>query len=154
LLVWGDNGQPVVIFNTELQQAFSGYKTDRIVLGFDSCWAGRFSDVAGPGRVVVMASGSASDDIAGEYGQAYASLGVGPIPGIGWMNEGIFTYFFVVQEVTEGLAPNLNGDKVISVEEAFDYTQYVLSQYTSLMSSFGLNEVPVMIDESSGNFHL
>jgi hypothetical protein len=101
-----------------------------------------------------MASGSASDDIAGEYGQAYVSLGVGPIPGIGWMNEGIFTYFFVVQELTEGLTPNLNGDKVISVEEAFDYTQYVLSQYTSLMSSFGLNEVPVMIDESGGNFHL
>ncbi len=154
MLVWGDDGQPAIIFDTELQQAFSDFETNRIVLGFDSCWAGRFDEVAGPGRVVIMASGSTPDAIVGEYGNAYSFFGIGPLPQIGWMNQGLFTYFFAVKGLTQKQAPDMDGDKVVSVQEAFLYAQYILTQWSGQFAGFGLNEIPVIIDGSNGDFHL
>jgi hypothetical protein len=154
ILVWGDSGQTAIVFDRELRQEFWAFRTHHIVFGFDSCWAGRFAEVAGNGRVVVMASGSTPEAIAAEYGEAYASFGVGPLPGIGWMNQGLFTYFFGVQGLTQGMATDLNGDGVVSVEEAFAYAQNILIYLTDLFKSYGVNEIPVMIDSSGGDFHL
>jgi len=153
IVVWGEDGQTAIVFDKELQQAFSGFKTNRIVFGFDTCWAARFNEVAGPGRVVIMASGSTPDAITGEYGEAYAMFGIGPLPGIGWMNQGFFTYFFAVQGLTQKKAPDTNGNKVISVQEAFNYAQPILTQWSSQFAGF-INEIPVMIDGSNGDFHL
>lgn len=154
MLVWGSSGETDIVFDTELQQAFSSFNTNRIVLGFDNCWAGRFDDVAGPGRVVIMASGPTPDAIVGEYGHIYSMFGIGPLPGIGWMSQGLFTYFFAVQGLTQKRAPDIDGDKVVSVQEAFLYAQYILTQWSGQFAGFGLNEIPVMIDGSNGDFHL
>lgn len=145
MLTWGDNGKTAVLFDTTLQKAFAGFKTSHILFGFDCCWSGRFTEEAGPGRIVVAATGSDPADIAGEYGKAYASLGLGPLPGVGWMNEGLLTYFFVVKELDRGN---------VSVEQAFNYAQGVIASLTQQFSAFGIDEIPVMIDNSGGNFHL
>lgn len=155
MLVWNnDHTTTDVVFDTELQAAFSEFPSSvQIMFGFDSCWAGRFEEIEGPGRFVAMASGSGADAIAGEYGKAYKAFGMGALPGIGWMDQGIFTYFFAVQGLTWNLAPDLDGDGVISVEEAFFYAQVCVGAFSDNSGGL-LKEYPIYDDETDGDFHL
>jgi hypothetical protein len=104
----------LAIWDGELKQAFSDFKTIRIVFIFDSCLAGGMDDLQETGRVILMA--------AGEHGYSYE--------GDQWQN-GEFTYYFVHQALELGLANvhDYDGDRTlaeplqVTVEEAFDYTK-------------------------------
>ena len=155
MLVWANDlneSNPAVLWDRELKAAFDGFKTDRIVFGFDCCYAGGFNELASPGRIVLMAA-DGKDGISAEYGPAYAAIGAGEIPGLGWINQGLFTYFFVIQGLTWGLGDS-NADGIVTVEEAFNYAQPILTQMTQDYSSMGLDEIPIMIDLFWGDLKL
>ena len=156
IVVWADDlneTAPAVVWDKELKTAFTGFKTDRIIFGFDCCYAGGFSNLAGLGGIVVMAS--EADGISGEYGEAYADIGMGPLPDIGWLNQGLFTYFFVVQGLTWGVPEMLNPqDGITTIEEAFYYAQPILTGFTQQAQGMGLDEIPVMRDWFYGDLDL
>ncbi len=102
------------IWDGELQAAFAGFETSRIVFIFDSCLAGGMDDLQEPGRVVLMACG--------ERGYSYE--------GDLWQN-GEFTYYFAQDGIGLGEANihdyNTNGavseSQDVTIEEAFDYAK-------------------------------
>ncbi|MDP2920585.1 MAG: caspase family protein [Dehalococcoidia bacterium] len=146
LLVWGDDLnelEPRMLMDDVLKTAFDDFETDNIVFIFDSCYAARFSELAGDGRVLIGATGP--DGISGEYGPAYAALGAVPLPGIGWMEQGLFTYFFFVQGIIRKWA-DANLDRTVTYAEAFQYAKPILEYWTLANQGSGLDEIPVWID--------
>ncbi|MCX5998198.1 MAG: caspase family protein, partial [Chloroflexi bacterium] len=129
------------LWDTDLQQAFWWFPTNRIVFIFDCCYAGGMTDLAGYGRVVCMAA--TQDGISAEYGEAYVPFYGDLAQGLPVMDDGMFTYFFAAAgmfggqaDVTPGhgqLVEVGNGDGLVTVEEAFDYANGWLS-YISLMA--------------------
>jgi len=113
-IVSHDGTYLVPIWDGELQAAFAGFATSRIIFIFDSCLAGGMDDLQEPGRVVLMACG--------ERGYSYE--------GDQWQN-GEFTYYLAEQGIGLGEANthdyNTNGivsePEDVTVEEAFDYTK-------------------------------
>jgi hypothetical protein len=106
----GENFAP--IWDGQLRDAFERFTAARIVFIFDSCNAGGMDDVAGPGRVLLMASG--------EHGSSYELTG---------LENGEFTYYFV--EGILGGQANLHDyfgagtglAAQVTAEEAYDYTK-------------------------------
>lgn len=153
MLVWANDlneSNPVVLWDRELKAAFDGFRTDRIVFGFDCCYAGGFNELAAPGRIVLMAA-DGQDGISAEYGPAY-----GPeIPELGPCQDGLFTYFFVVMGLTYGMADS-NGDGIVTVEESFNFTQPILTGFTQQAQAMGqtMDEIPIMIDLFWGELKL
>ena len=125
IVTWGAE-QPVpypeFIWDKELRTAFKGFETDRIICIFDCCLAGAMTDLAGKGRIICMAT--TQNGYAAEYGEAYGP----PIPGIGQVNHGFFTYFFVVLGMQYGMADVYDHDgnpatPDVTIEEAYDFTR-------------------------------
>jgi hypothetical protein len=107
-IVVHDGVELVPIWDGELQAAFSGFDTSRIILIFDTCLAGGMErDLGESGRVIAMATT--------ERGYAYESDD--------WEN-GEFSYYFVDRGIIFGEAhvPEHNYNEV-TVEEAFDYAK-------------------------------
>jgi len=145
----------MAIWDNELEEAFSGYETDRIVYIFDCCYAGGMTEVEG-NAIVCMAT--TEEGLSYEYGQDYASYypdmpewlellpGMPPVytPGI---NHGLFTYLFVVLGMQYGLADlNSPGDGV-TVEEAFDFARSALEELSPFLVYLGLSEqIPTIED--------
>jgi hypothetical protein len=95
-----------------LRDAFSGYESQKIAFIFDSCYSGGMDDLAGSGRVVVMACDE--NELSWE--------------GADWQQNGAFTYYYM-----EGL--NMYN----TVEGAFTYAEplahdFVLSEYSYNMN--------------------
>jgi hypothetical protein len=104
----------VPIWDGELEKAFAGFKTDRIVFIFDSCLAGGMDDLEGTDRVVLMACA--------EHGYSYE--------GDQWGN-GEFTYYLAQYGIGLGEANihdydddhKLSEPDQVTAEEAFDYAK-------------------------------
>jgi hypothetical protein len=158
IVVWSDDPnatEPAVIWDSELKTAFNSFRTDRIVFGFDCCYAGGFSDLAGLGRIVVMAS-DGQDGISGEWGPIYAeAYGLEDIPGLEFCANGLFTYFFAVTGLSYGYS-DINGDYIVTVEEAFSFAKAMLTDFTQQAQLMGLpfDEIPEMIDLFRGDLDL
>ena len=100
-----------IIWDTDLEDLFSGFETSRIIFGFDSCMAGGMSpELKDQGRIIVMAST--------ETGLSY-ELG-------GRIRNGEFTYWFVDDGMYDGHADYYDHDDNpattdVTVEEAWDH---------------------------------
>ncbi|MFP3975453.1 MAG: caspase domain-containing protein [Dehalococcoidia bacterium] len=106
-----------VIWDRELKEAFSEFKTDRIAFIFDCCLAGGMIELGTKGRVISMAT--TQQGVAYEYGEDYGE----PWGDIGQINHGLFTYFFAVLGMQTGLADTNAEDGAVTVEEAFDFSR-------------------------------
>lgn len=98
-----------LIWDGELAEMFSSFKTSRIIFIFDSCYAGGMTDLNNEGRIVVMACS--------ESGLSYEFESI---------QNGQFTYYFAEQGITYGTADIYDHipDKAdVTVEEAFDYAK-------------------------------
>jgi hypothetical protein len=112
-IVAHDGTQIVPIWDGELQDAFAGFSTSRIIFIFDMCLAGGMeSDLALPGRIIAAASSENSDSYETDA-----------------LENGEFTYYFVDEGTLQGFANVHNYDGSwsfgqadwVTVEEAFDY---------------------------------
>jgi len=98
-----------LIWDGQLAQMFSTFKTSRIIFIFDSCYAGGMTDLKADGRIVVMACS--------ESGLSYEFESV---------QNGQFTYYFVEQGITGGKADtydHVENQADVTIEEAFDYAK-------------------------------
>jgi len=139
VVTWADDGEGFgFIWDKDLKEEFSGFKTDRVVFIFDCCLAGGMIDLGDKGRVICMATTQAG--IAVEYGEAYGP----PIPGMGPVNHGLFTYYFVELGMVYGLADSYPLDGCITVEESFDFTRFCLEQIS--MGNEELWQIPTIKD--------
>jgi len=153
LVVWADDGNdytPAVVWDRELNKAFNTLKTNRLVIGLDCCYAQTFAEFGGLGRIVVMATDQ--DGISGEYGPAYADFGAVEIPELGWIEQGLFSFFFFTLGLTYGAADYYPADGVVTVEEAFYFAQGILTEWTN--ANPGLDEIPVISDRFYGDMEL
>lgn len=119
------------IWDEELRNWFSGFKTDRIIFVFDSCLAGGMNDVASGGRVVNMATGEAqSAYVYSTAGEDVDENGIND-------GEGVFSRYFVNEGMLRGLADKYDHDKNttlgeptdVVIEEAFDYAKANIPSY-------------------------
>lgn len=122
-----DEGTKVdFIWDKDLDKAFQGFDTRRIVFIFDSCLSGGMTELAGLGRMVLMAT--SKDGISAEAGEM-------PDPNTGetWViNHGLFTYF-LLGALSEAPGADMNQDGTVCVEEAFNYASAVLIQLSPLI---------------------
>jgi uncharacterized caspase-like protein len=96
------------IWDGQLKQWFSDFKTNRIIFIFDSCFSGGMNDLKEDGRIILAGSS--------ETGYSYE--------GDQWGN-GQFTYY-LHEGIDHGYADkydNLDGVQDVTVEEAFDYAK-------------------------------
>jgi hypothetical protein len=108
-----------VIWDGQLQNWFTGIKTDRVAFIFDTCHAGGLASyLQGTGREVVMSSAE------NQYSYTYYLGGENNMPG-----EGSFAHFFNVDGMYDGLADGYNVlapnglDGKVAVEEAYNYAK-------------------------------
>ncbi len=112
-----------LILDGQLCQRFSTFTSQKLSFIFDSCFSGGMDDLAGPGRVVVAASGET------QYSW----------DGPAYMQNGVFTYFYM-----QGLYSYNN------IETAFSYAEepahdFVLNNYGDIMD-------PQLFDQYAGNW--
>jgi len=139
ILTWGvetsEISYPEFISDKDLKTWFEGFETDRIIFIFDCCLAGGMIDIGREGNVICMAS--TQNGFAIEYGEDYKNCfdpPAEPIPGIGWVNHGLFTYLFAGYGIKYGVADvyDHNEDGIIgqvedvTIEEAFDFTRLIM----------------------------
>jgi len=127
-IVSHDNNNLVFIWDGQLKEWFSGFPTSRIVFIFDSCMAGGMDDLAANGRVISMACS--------ETGVSYE--------GDAWGGHGQFTYYFIEQGMSEGLADkydNILDQADVTVEEAFDYARLNCQWQSPVISDSFLNDL-------------
>jgi uncharacterized caspase-like protein len=93
------------IWDGELKTAFAECQSQRMMFYFDSCYSGGMTDLAGPGRLILMACGENQLSLESSA----------------WQN-GQFTYYFVDQGMSAGSA-DANGDSQVTFEEAFDFAK-------------------------------
>jgi len=101
------------IWDGELVELFSEFESSRIFLMFDSCYAGGMTDLATDGRIICMAST--------ERGVAYESAE---------LEMGVFSYYFTHEGMFLGKADATPKDGDVTVEEAFDYADPLVIEYT------------------------
>ena len=106
------------IWDGQLKAGFTGFKTNRIIFGFDSCLSGGMTVLKEAGRLVNMGCTATG------YSYEGAQWGGG---------HGQFTYYFIVEglgKMEQSLADIRPQDQKVSVEEAFDYTKAKCVQQT------------------------
>ncbi|MEM3550467.1 MAG: caspase family protein [Candidatus Bathyarchaeia archaeon] len=116
-----------LIWDGQLAEMFSSFKTSRIIFIFDSCYAGGMTDLKVEGRVVVMACS--------ENGLSYEFESV---------QNGQFTYYFVEEGINLGKADvydSLPGQGDVTVEEAFDYAKANCIYQTPVISDSFENDL-------------
>ncbi len=122
------NGNPdgslIYIWDGELKQWFSDFKTSRIIFVFDSCLAGGMTDLAAPGRIINMATT--------ETGTAYE---------FDSLQNGQFTYYFIEKGMLQGSADTTGTSGVVTVEEAFDYAKLNCSFQTPTIKDSFTNDL-------------
>jgi hypothetical protein len=116
-----------LIWDGELAQMFSKFKTSRIIFIFDSCYAGGMTDLKADGRIVVMACS--------ESGLSYE---------FDDLQNGQFTYYFVEEGILNGNADiydQIPEQSDITVEEAFDYAKANCRYQTPTISDSFKNDL-------------
>lgn len=154
------DGNPVdFIWDYELRDAFKHFDSNRIIFIFDACLMGGMTELAGPGRMVLMAT--TKTGIAAEVGEE--------IPGMP-INNGLFTFFLVAAlsgGVPEADVIDHDGNPAVAdvtVEEAFNFASYVLVELSPMIQG-GMEELfgpdiakywgtPVVVDISPGDLIL
>ncbi|MEN3051740.1 MAG: caspase family protein [Candidatus Methanosuratincola petrocarbonis] len=117
--------QDYFIWDGELRAAFSQFDSQRMLFVFDSCYSGGMTDLAAPGRLVLMACGEKQLSLESSA----------------WEN-GQFSYYFADQGLLNSKA-DLNGDGKIAFEEAFDYAKAnCRSQTPTASDSFAYDMLP------------
>jgi uncharacterized caspase-like protein len=104
------------IWDGNLRTMFADFQSQRMMFYFDSCYAGGMTDLAGAGRLILMACGENQLSLESST----------------WQN-GQFTHYFVTHGIAEGLA-NTGTDNVVTFEEAFDYAKANCKNQTPLAS--------------------
>lgn len=132
IVVWNteadEAGNITYIWDGELRNWFSDFKTKRVAFIFDSCLAGGMNDVASDGRVVNMATGET------QSAYVYSTAGE-DVDGNGINDgEGVFSRYFVNEGILQGLADKYDHDgnastQDVVVEEAFDYAKANIPSY-------------------------
>jgi hypothetical protein len=141
IVTWNDDVDDMaVIWDYELQEAFKGFPTDRIIYIFDCCNAGGMTELEGNG-VICMAT--TENGTSAEYGVDYGP----PIQDLGQINHGLFTYFFVVLglEMQQYSPANVNDDEYVTVEEAYDFARLNL-EALSRSGKSQLRQIPTIVD--------
>jgi len=116
-----------LIWDGELAQMFSKFKTSRIIFIFDSCYAGGMNDLKADGRIVAMACS--------ESGLSYE---------FGNLQNGQFTYYFVEEGILNGNADiydQIPEQPDVTVEEAFDYAKANCNYQTPTISDSFKNDL-------------
>lgn len=139
ILTWGMETPygdfPEAISDKELKAAFAAVQTDRQVFIFDSCLGAAFSEIGGKGSIVVAASGQA-----GTAAEARPGDGI---------DQGIFTSILVgagmFGALTEENPADLNGDELVTIEEAYDFTRGTLEYMNQLYAGI-MWQVPAISD--------
>jgi len=159
LVVWADDLNefaPDIVWDRQINTALNALKTNRIVIGLDCCFASTFSELSGIGRIFMGATDQ--DGISFEIGEAYADMFLpGTIPlELLSLNQGLFTYSFAVMGMQDGIADLPPYEGLVTVEEAFYFTQAYLTDLTQLAQSLGIpmDEIPVIIDLFRGDMGL
>lgn len=141
--------QDDMIWDYELEAAFAGIETDDVTFIFDACSTASFAELAVDGRTVISATDE--DGISGEIGDAYAFMWEGAdVPPefapVLSANHGLFTYFFFVVGIQQGMA-DFDGDRDVTFYEAFQLAQPMLAGMTAFAQSLGfpMDEVPVYL---------
>lgn len=117
--------QDYFIWDGELRAAFSLFDSQRMLFVFDSCYSGGMTDLAAPGRLVLMACGEKQLSLESSA----------------WAN-GQFSYYFADRGLLNSKA-DLNGDGKIAFEEAFDYAKAnCRSQTPSASDNFEYDMLP------------
>lgn len=120
------------LWDGTLASKFRNISSSKIWLGFDSCYSGGMADAVqddgmrGTGRVNTMAC--KANQLSGESST---------------IQHGYFTYLLVDQGILAGKADS-NGDGKVSIEEAFNYAQANIRQYTH-------SQTPVLSDGFAGD---
>ncbi|MFC1924462.1 caspase family protein [Chloroflexota bacterium] len=153
IISWDDDAEDVaVVWDYELQGAFSGDETDRIVYIFDCCNSGGMTELGERENSIVCMSTTESG-VSYEYGQDYIDADYPSIPGLppvelpGQLIEGqgLFTYFFVVLGMQYLQADQTDTDGVVTIEEAFDFARSNLDSI-SRSSKGQLRQKPTIVD--------
>jgi uncharacterized caspase-like protein len=100
------------IWDGNLKQSFEGFESKRIMFYFDSCFSGGMTDLAGDGRLILMASKENQLSIESSA-----------------LQNGQFTYYFVDQGMVSKQA-DVNHDALVTFEEAFDYASVYCQRQT------------------------
>lgn len=136
------------IWDSELKEAFEGFKTSRIVFIFDTCLAGGMINIGRPGNVVLMAT--SQNGTAYEFGPAYVeaySIQVPPeTPGL---ENGLFTYMLLAGLTSAGDPATLG----VSIEAAYDFARFSL-EYLSDVYQGLFWQVPTISDRFRGDLAL
>lgn len=127
------------IWDDDLKQWADSLSVYRAVFAFDICLAGGMNDLAGANRVLAMSSGETQSS------WTY-SLGGGLIGGETTYSEGLFSHYFIVDGMTNGLADgsnlNLYKDGDAAVEEAFSYAYPIVKiKQTPVLNDKFLNDL-------------
>jgi hypothetical protein len=141
IVTWNDDEDYIdIIWDYDLQAAFEGFNTERIIYIFDCCNAGGMTELEGNG---VTCMSTTENGTSVEYGEAYGP----PIEGLGQINHGLFTYFFVVLGLAlqEYSPANVNGDEYVTAEEAYDFAKLNL-EMLSRSSRGQLRQIPNIVD--------
>ena len=112
------------IWDGDLKTEFAGFESQRIMFYFDSCFAGGMTDLAGTGRLVLMACGENQMSLESST----------------WQN-GQFTYYFVDQGMVGHLADK-DGKNGVTFEEAFDYAKAMCKSQTPVASDGFTSDMP------------
>lgn len=132
-----------MIFDDELKSLFANSPTDRIAFIFDICGAGGMNDLAKAGRVIAMSSKENESSYTYYLGGTYTSSTIIQD------SQGLFSHYFVVRGMKDGLADGSNllnkravnkFDGKVSIEEAFGYAYPIVKSIKpqTLMLSDGL----------------
>ena len=96
------------IWDGQLNDMFEDCSSERILFYFDCCYSGGMTDLEGEGRLICMASKENQLSLEGSRHET--------------RENGQFTYYFVVEGMSEGNA-DVNDDDQVTFEEAFDYAK-------------------------------
>jgi hypothetical protein len=117
------NGEKVdFLWDNDLDRAFKRFDTDRIVFVFDSCVSGGMTELAKPGRIILMATTKTG-----------LAVEAGVFDGIE-INHGLFTFFLL--GALSGAVPEADtydqvpGVPDVTVEEAYNFASYQLISLT------------------------
>lgn len=112
-----------LIWDGNLKQAFEGFESERILFYFDSCFSGGMTDLAGDGRLILMASKENQLSIESSS-----------------LQNGQFTYYFADQGMLRRQA-DANHDALVTFEEAFDYASAYCQRQVPTASDGFINDM-------------
>jgi len=111
-IIEGGDPSNYEISSKELDDAFSKLESEKVVIIFDSCMSGSFTDLINPlsksGRMILSACGSLETSVGSEE-----------------LKNGLFTYYLskALNFDDEFGEADTNNDKCVSAEEAFYYAK-------------------------------